>query len=320
MVAFAKSRLVGALLLAGATLAPGAVALAQGAPGGPPVDARPDTPGTGPFAAIKEVDPSLPDHVVYRPADLGKLGGRKLGVLVWGNGGCAADGASARFHLLEIASHGYLVIAPGKIMTGMARPPRAPAPGPAGAPPQLPPVATTARDVAVGIDWALAENARATSRYKGLVDPASIAVAGHSCGGLQALQIAADPRVRTVLVHNSGVFTDGTNPIQGLKVDKSLLKTVHTPIIYFIGGKGDVAYPNGTDDFARIDHVPAVLVDSDVGHGGTFREPNGGKVAQLSVDWLEWQLRGDKEAARTFVGPDCRLCGDPKWSIQRKGL
>jgi len=284
-------------------------------------DAQPDTPGTGPFPAIKEVDPSLPDHVVYRPADLAKLGGRKLGVLVWGNGGCAADGASARFHLLEIASHGYLVIAPGKIMTGGARPPRAPAPNPAqsGAP-LLPPIATTAKDVAAGIDWALAENGRAGSRYEGLIDAKEIAVGGHSCGGLQALQIASDPRIRTVLVHNSGVFTDGSNPIQGIRVDKSILKTVHTSIIYFIGGKSDIAYPNGTDDYARITHVPAVLVDSDVGHGGTFGQPNGGRVAQLAVNWLDWQLRGDKEAAKTFVGADCRLCADPKWTIQRKGF
>src|SRR4051794_15064737 len=82
-----------------------ATALAQApAPGDPAAqqraasDAMPDTPGTGPFPAIKEVDPSLPDHVVYRPRDLAGLGGRKLGIFVWGNGGCSDDGASARQH------------------------------------------------------------------------------------------------------------------------------------------------------------------------------------------------------------------------------
>jgi len=34
----------------------------------------PDTEGTGPFPAIKEEEPSLPDHVVYRPKDLSKVG------------------------------------------------------------------------------------------------------------------------------------------------------------------------------------------------------------------------------------------------------
>src|SRR5690606_40481699 len=36
-------------------------------------DAIPDTPGTGPFTPLKEIDPGLPEHVVYRPADLASL-------------------------------------------------------------------------------------------------------------------------------------------------------------------------------------------------------------------------------------------------------
>src|SRR5262245_30017605 len=72
---------------------------------------QPDTLGTGRFPAIKEEVPSLPAHVVYRPKDLTALGAMKLGVVAWGNGGCSDDGASTRLHLLEIASHGYLVIA-----------------------------------------------------------------------------------------------------------------------------------------------------------------------------------------------------------------
>jgi hypothetical protein len=66
---------------------------------------RPDTPGTGRFAAMKEEVTSLPRHVIYRPKDLAALGRLKLGVVAWDNGGCSEDGASSRFHLLEIASH-----------------------------------------------------------------------------------------------------------------------------------------------------------------------------------------------------------------------
>jgi len=65
-----------------------------------------DTPGSGPFHPLKEIDPGLPDQVVYRPADLEGLGDTKLGLYVFGNGGCSNDGASARLHLLNIASHG----------------------------------------------------------------------------------------------------------------------------------------------------------------------------------------------------------------------
>lgn len=313
----------------------GSTALAQTAPQPDPEAARrmaemraadakrPDSVGTGPYAAVKEADPGLPDHTVYRPADLSKLGGKKLGVVVWGNGGCAADGASARHHLAQIASYGYLVIAPGKIYSGPGALPRPAAAAPRGVDPatgQLPPPATSAQDVLKGLDWALAENGRVGSRYKGLIDPAQVAVAGHSCGGLQAIQAGADKRIKTVLVHNSGVFNDGKQSISGMTVDKAMLKALHTPTLYVLGGKGDVAWPNGTDDVARIMHVPVALIDGDVGHGGTFREDNGGDVGRFAVAWLNWQLRGDAAAGKLFTGADCGLCSDPKWKIARKGI
>jgi hypothetical protein len=58
----------------------------------------------------------------------------------------------------------------------------------------------------------------------------------------------------------------------------------------------------------------------DVGHGGTFNEPNGGAAASVAVSWLDWQLRGDTQSAKRFIGDDCGLCKDSKWSLQRKQL
>src|SRR5580700_10208402 len=158
------------------------VVTAQAPPAPPPFDAAkmradleayskmPDTVGTGIYPALKEMDPSLPDHVIYRPADLSKLGKQKLGVLAWGNGGCSADGAGARLHLAEIASHGYLAIASGSILSGPGAPPHDPMPmpmPPAGAPTgpgaagfSVPPPATKAESLREAMDWALAENSR----------------------------------------------------------------------------------------------------------------------------------------------------------------
>lgn len=280
----------------------------------------PDTPGSGPFPALMEVDPALPDHVVYRPADLAAVGEGKLGVFVWGNGACADDGASARLHLSEIASHGYLVIAPGKWRNGPnakegPAPPRTPAPdGGLSAPP------TTAADLTEALDWALAEDSRPGSRYAGMIDEGAVAVGGFSCGGVQALEIAGDPRLKTVVVQNSGIFNTGQG-IPGMRLEKSALRALHTPVIYVQGGSTDIAYANGRDDFARIDHVPAAMVDLvGKGHGGTYFEPNGGKAARIVVGWLQWQLRGDAEAAGSFLGDDCGLCGDPEVEIETKNL
>lgn len=288
--------------------------------------AIPDTPGTGRFPAMKEEVASLPDHVVYRPADLKTLGATKLGLYLYGNGGCSNDGASQRMHLLEIASHGYLAIALGRIRSGPGAtvppdPPRTPQPAAAGAPPSLPPPATDAKGLVAALDWALAQNADKASPYYGLVDPNAVAISGFSCGGLQALQVAADPRVKTLVIMNSGLFNEGTSRIPNMNASKTLLETIHTPTIYILGGETDIAYKNGMDDFARISHVPVFVGNViGVGHGGTYWEPNGGKAAAAVVAWLDWQLRGDARASKQFVGKDCGLCVDPAWRVEKKKI
>jgi len=270
----------------------------------------PDTPGSGRYPAVIHVTPALPDHVVYHPADLGALDGRKLGVFVWGNGGCAADGTSSRFHLAEIASHGYLVIAPGRWRSGPnardgAEPPRTPDVSP-----------TSPAQLTQALDWALAENARVGSPLHGLIDQGALAAGGFSCGGVQALTVAGDPRLSTVVVQNSGLMPDGGPHLAGMELTKAGLTALHTPVLYLDGGESDIAYANGLDDVNRITRVPVAWVNTPTGHGGTYHDPFGGRNAAIVVDWLEWQLRGDAGAARTFAGPACRLCTDPAATIE----
>jgi hypothetical protein len=277
----------------------------------------PDPPGTGRFAALKEEVASLPNHVIYRPANLDALGATKLGVVAWGNGGCSNDGASSRFHLLEIASHGYLVIASGRILSGPGASEAAPRPQ---AEPGVPsPPRTAAADLIAAIDWALAENERVGGPYFGRIAADQVALSGFSCGGLQALRVATDPRVRALVLHNTGILNGGPNTaIPGMDLTKDALAGVHSPTIYILGGPTDIAYENGMDDFARIGHVPVAVANLPVGHGGTFQQPNGGAAAAVAVSWLEWQLRGDEGAARRFVGEDCGLCRDSSWTFERK--
>jgi hypothetical protein len=281
----------------------------------------PDTVGTGKYPAIKQMLPSLPNHVIYQPKNLSALGADKLGVVAWGNGGCSADGASQRLHLEEIASHGYLLIAPGTILSGPGTTPQAPPPmPPAGEPRAVPPPATHTDSLVQAIDWALAENSRKGSPFYHRINPAWIAVSGYSCGGLQALQVAADPRVRTVVIHSSGIFSPGAAPNAEMDIGKATLDKIHTSVIYVLGGPKDIAYLNGMDDFKRIDKVPAFVANLDVGHGGTFRDPNGGREASVAVSWLDWQLKGDPVAARRFTGAECGLCKDSEWTVERKGF
>ncbi len=278
-------------------------------------DQRADEPGTGPYPAIKEQVAALPRHVVYRPANLAALGTQKLGVVAWGNGACSEDGASSRFHLLQIASHGYLVLALGRIYSGPDAPPPRDRPDP-----DSPPSGRTLpSDLTDAITWALAENARPGSPFEGRIDPAQVAVSGFSCGGLQALSVAGDPRVKAVVLHNTGVLIEPTN-VPGMDVGKEVLETLHTPVLYILGGEPDIAWENGMDDFRRISKVPVAVASAPVGHGGTFDEPNGGAAARIATAWLDWQLRGDAAAGTMFTGAGCGLCGPGEWTLQWRNV
>ena len=269
--------------------------------------------GSGRYPAIYEALPGLPDHVVYRPADLTRLGRERLPIYVWGNGGCSADATSSRNHLLEIASHGYLVIASGTI-PGPAKPAAAPAT------PGALTVATKTGLLRDAIDWAQTEDHRSGSPLAGRIATDRIAASGWSCGGLQALATAQDPRVTTAVIMNSGFFPEGANPINGVASDKAMLAGLHGPVLYVLGGPTDIAAANGTDDFARITRVPAALVNIPVGHGGTYMQPHGGVGAEVVTAWLDWQLKGKSDGQAAFSGPQCRFCHDPRLSLARKNF
>jgi hypothetical protein len=99
-----------------------------------------------------------------------------------------------------------------------------------------------------------------------------------------------------------------------------LLAGLHGPVLYVLGGPTDIAAANGTDDFRRIDRVPAALVNIPVGHGGTYMQPHGGVGAIVATNWLDWQLKGKTAAKAAFVGRNCRFCHDPRLTLARKNF
>ncbi len=272
---------------------------------------------SGRHAAVMEMDATLPDHTVYRPADLSKVQG-KLPIVSFGNGGCVNIGSAFKTLLGEVASHGYVAIATGPI--GPEPGPRTPA---AGAPP---PEQSKTESLVKAIDWAIAENARKGSPYYGRIDTTKVAVAGQSCGGLQAIAVGADPRVTTVLVLNSGIIRGGIptpdggtrQPAGYLPASDADLPKLHTPMLYLIGGEKDQAYRGAEGDFEAIQTVPVFNANTPVGHGGTWQQPGGGAMGKVAIDWLNWRLKGDAAAAKTFNGDPCGLCKDTAWTVKRK--
>jgi predicted alpha/beta-hydrolase family hydrolase len=264
--------------------------------------------GTGPFKALMVSDESLSTHTVFRPQDLGALGDKvKLPIVVWGNGACANSPWEHVNFLSEVASHGFLVVAIGPMPAEGQR-------GGSGGP--------TASPLLVdALNWALAQHNDTASPYFQKLDTNKIAVAGMSCGGLQALEVAPDVRVSTVMVCNSGILPNPGAGRGGMpKLTKDHLAKLHTSTLYLLGGENDIAYNNGMDDFRRIDHVPIFSGNLNVGHGGTYGRPHGGEFAKVATAWLQWQLRGDKEAARMFVGDPCGLANIEGWKVEKKKI
>ena len=262
--------------------------------------------GTGPYKAVMTEGEGLPEHTVFVPQDLSVFNAQNpLPVLVWGNGACSNSPWEHMNFLNEIASHGYMVLATGNI-------------------PMVDewyqgPMSRTEQQIE-SIDWAYAQNANPQSPYFQKIAVSDLCVAGMSCGGLQTLFNCADPRIKALMICNSGLFNqqNASQAVGGMPMPpKDKLKEIHTPILYILGGPEDIAYGNGMDDFHRIDHVPACAVNYPVGHGGTYREAHGGEFTVPALAWLNWQLKGDAEAAKMFVGKDCGLSKRDRWTIEK---
>ena len=262
--------------------------------------------GTGPYKAIMVTEPSLDAHTIFRPEDLSPFGPKNpLPVIVWGNGACRNSPWEHVNFLSEIASHGFLVVATGympeegKFDYGQS----------------------SSSQQIEGIDWAIARNADKTSPYYKKIDAEAIAAAGMSCGGLETLDNSAEPRIKTLMICNSGLFSNPAGAVPGMPMpDKEKLQGIKVPIIYILGGETDIAYANGMDDYSRINHVPAFAANYPIGHGGTYAQPHGGEFSVVATAWLQWQLKGDKEAAKMFQGEPCGVAQREGWTAEKKNI
>ena len=272
---------------------------------------------TGNYPVVMEVDATLEDHTLYHPTDMSAFPKEgKLPVVLMSGPGCDDDGDSFHPFWTEIASHGYLVIATGE-------------PVPEGVRAAM--GATTEEDMKAGLDWILKENQRPESKYYQKVDTEHIALFGQSCGGVQALKLAGDPRVSLLGLWNSGLgaMADnvgaGRSSMMGITpAVKEILVHLTIPIAYFVGDT-DPARPNSAMDYDNIQSdVPVVFAVREIpgdAHGGTFREKNGGSFGQAAVAWLDWQFKHNEEAAKVFKESQSWLFTDKKWvEVKTKNL
>jgi hypothetical protein len=247
------------------------------------------------YTAVYETDARLDGHTVYRPQNLAAVAD-PMPIVVWGNGACRADGTWFQEFLQPLAAHGVLVIASGE-------------PGGSGS--------TTSDMLIDAIDFAVTENGRQGSQYRGRLDVNSITAMGQSCGGLEAIDASSDARVDSTILWNSGIFASGG--IGG--VGKDALTRLHGPVAWLNGSPSDIAYANALDDYQRVPgSVPSVFgAYGDVGHMGLFTDPDVEReIIGVAALWLDATLYDNDAARAQFVGADCGLCDGTEWEMQSK--
>ena len=260
-----------------------------------------DDGGSGPYKAEAVSDPTLPGFVVYRPADMMAAVSHEgpLPLFVFANGGCNDTSLPHERMLNDVASYGYLVVALGEMQDSINDRELHKSPN---------------SDMIKAIDWAEVQNATPGSVYNGNIDLEYVALGGQSCGGAQTLANCADPRVKTCLMLNSGM-----GDIEMSGASRESLKNLHGPILYLIGGEGDIAYKNAELDYERIDNVPVAFANQvRVGHGGTFHEPYGGSFSPMVRAWLGWQFKDQRQNIDVFLRN--RLRDFPDYTMKAKNF
>lgn len=272
---------------------------------------------TGPYKVVMEVDPSLPLHTIYHPADLSAFPAKdKLPIIVTSGPGCNFDGDSFRPFYSEIASYGYFVIAVGL-------------PVPEGLMSAV--FFNQDDEVTDAMDWAFAVNKYQVSKYFGKLDTTNVVLMGQSCSGGHQTRLRADKRITGLVYWNSGFSflwgrpvgrsTDGKST--GTLSAEEAIKTMTVPIAYFVGDT-DMARQAATADFEASDKNPTFLgvlkIPGD-SHAGTFREKNGGGFGVAGVAWLNWRTKGDQNAAKMFKDNPAGLSKNPNWiELKAKNL
>ena len=251
------------------------------------------------YPVVREPAQGLPNHTVFRPADLKIFGTEDMPVVFWANGGCNQSNFGFTYLLTVMAARGFIVVANGAydaVLKGGT---------------------VTPSNLTDAINWV-----DSTTQFARRVDTSRMAVAGQSCGGNEALVAGAHPRIKTVLALNTGFFP---TPMNGY--GREQLKNLSKPVLFVNGGPADVAYPNGLANYELLvaqGTETYFASNPNAGHSGLwFGIRNGvgdtqmlAQAEKLVVNWLDYILNGNVYAGRYYFGNDCGLCVQPEWTVK----
>ena len=212
-------------------------------------------------------------YTIFRPACMKE--GETYPVITWANGTC---GLTHGYSILlsAVASYGFVVIASNSTWTNTA-----PTNG----------VQLRALDYAA----ALNDDAQSPLYHRLALD--KIGAMGHSQGAAATGTADGDPRVKAVIFWNTGTSND--KPFLNVSGDRD----VGTPTLSSIKTSTEGATQPGAWVYY---HQVLQTGGGSTGHLVLMEQPD--RVAEMAVAWWKWQLKGDQEAKKMFVGTACGLC------------
>jgi hypothetical protein len=208
--------------------------------------------------------------------------GEKFPLITWGNGTCAMPEGYGTL-LRYVASYGYIIIAANDLAT------------------------STGASMLKGIDFMLAENDNADSKFYQHIDADKVGAMGHSQGAGATVSASSDPRIKAIIAFNSG--TSSTVPFLDISGDLDIGAT-NDPS----GLKNDTEFSQQPGAWLFYHQIPdnvgpppgSTTGSTAPGHLTLMMEPE--RVVEVTVAWWDMMLKGKEDAKKMFLGDDCTLC------------
>jgi Chlorophyllase enzyme len=210
---------------------------------------------------------------IFRPACFKK--GEKYPVITWANGTCGLiHGYSAL--LSTLASHGFVIVASNSTWTNTA------------------PTDTVQLKA---LDYAKALNEDPKSVLYQKLDMEHIGAMGHSQGAAATNVADSDPRIDSIILWNGGVSNE--KPFLNVSGERDVSATTPASMTTDVNG---ATQPGAWVYYHKIPETGGTAT----GHLTLMEQPE--RVVDMAIAWWKWQLKGDTEAKKMFVGDGCGLC------------
>jgi pimeloyl-ACP methyl ester carboxylesterase len=151
------------------------------------------------------------------------------------------------------------------------------------------------------LDYAKSINEDPKSIFYQKLDMDKIGAAGHSQGAAATAMDDTDPRIKAVIFYNTG--TSSKQPFLDISGEQDVSTTTPASLTSDVNAESQ---PGGWVYYHKI----LATGGNNTGHLVLMEQPE--RVIDWTVAWWKWQLKGDTEAKKMFVGDNCGLCGAGK--------